>query len=222
MRSLPNYLPHIYLNRSPEVILGAKYSTHIDMWSLACMIFELVTGDLLFDPRSGEGYERDEDHLAQFIELLGRMPRKVCVFVCMFACVCVLACAMGYERDEDHLAQFIELLGHMPRKVCVFVLICACSCVLLVCMFACVCVCLCAYAYAYESTCFPHPTSSSPNPTQKSSKSSLNHQVYERGRYSRDYFRRNGELRHIKRLRFWPLDRVLTDKYQVCFVMASL
>jgi hypothetical protein len=40
-------------------------------------------------------------------------------------------------------------------------------------------------------------------------------QVYERGRYSRDYFRRNGELRHIKRLRFWPLDRVLTDKYQL-------
>jgi serine/threonine-protein kinase SRPK3 len=39
--------------------------------------------------------------------------------------------------------------------------------------------------------------------------------VYERGRYSRDYFRRNGELRHIKRLRFWPLDRVLTDKYQL-------
>ncbi|KAF5836896.1 kinase-like domain-containing protein [Dunaliella salina] len=101
--------------RSPEVILGAKYSTPIDMWSLACMIFELVTGDLLFDPRSGEGYERDEDHLAQFIELLGRMPRK----------------------------------------------------------------------------------------------------VYERGRYSREYFRRNGELRHIKRLRFWPLDRVLMDKYRL-------
>ena len=40
-------------------------------------------------------------------------------------------------------------------------------------------------------------------------------QVYERGRYSRDYFRRNGELRHIKRLRFWPLDRVLVDKYRL-------
>ena len=63
------------------MILGAKYSTRIDMWSLACMIFELVTGDLLFDPRSGEGYERDEDHLAQFIELLGRMPRKVCILI---------------------------------------------------------------------------------------------------------------------------------------------
>jgi hypothetical protein len=44
--------------RSPEVILGARYSTPCDMWSLACMIFELVTGDLLFDPRSGDGYDR--------------------------------------------------------------------------------------------------------------------------------------------------------------------
>ena len=46
--------------RSPEVILGAKYSTPCDMWSMACMVFELVTGDLLFDPRAGDNYDRDE------------------------------------------------------------------------------------------------------------------------------------------------------------------
>lgn len=33
------------------------------------------------------------------------------------------------------------------------------------------------------------------------------------GRYSRDFFNRQGELRHIRRLRFWPLSKVLTDKY---------
>jgi len=33
-----------------QVILGATYDTSADMWSLACMVFELVTGDLLFDP----------------------------------------------------------------------------------------------------------------------------------------------------------------------------
>lgn len=37
--------------------------------------------------------------------------------------------------------------------------------------------------------------------------------MYEKGKYSRDYFTRTGELRHIKRLRFWPLDRVLIEKY---------
>ena len=47
------------------------------MWSLACVVFELVTGDLLFDPKSGEKWNRDEDHLALFMELLGRMPRRV-------------------------------------------------------------------------------------------------------------------------------------------------
>eukprot|EP00292_Cryptomonas_paramecium_P004187 CAMPEP_0113673872 /NCGR_PEP_ID=MMETSP0038_2-20120614/7093_1 /TAXON_ID=2898 /ORGANISM="Cryptomonas paramecium" /LENGTH=713 /DNA_ID=CAMNT_0000590367 /DNA_START=84 /DNA_END=2225 /DNA_ORIENTATION=- /assembly_acc=CAM_ASM_000170 len=63
--------------RSPEVIIGAKYDTSADMWSMACMVFELVTGDLLFDPHEGDGYDRDEDHLAQFQELLGRMPKSV-------------------------------------------------------------------------------------------------------------------------------------------------
>ena len=46
--------------RSPEVLLGARYDTSADMWSMACMVFELVTGDLLFDPHEGDGYDRDE------------------------------------------------------------------------------------------------------------------------------------------------------------------
>ncbi|PNH03655.1 Serine/threonine-protein kinase SRPK [Tetrabaena socialis] len=39
--------------------------------------------------------------------------------------------------------------------------------------------------------------------------------VYEKGKYARDYFNRNGDLRHIKKLRFWPLDRVLVEKYKL-------
>lgn len=63
--------------RSPEVLLGADYSTPADMWSLACVVFELATGDFLFDPRSGRDYSRDEDQLALFIELLGQPPRRI-------------------------------------------------------------------------------------------------------------------------------------------------
>ncbi|XP_022958325.1 serine/threonine-protein kinase SRPK-like isoform X2 [Cucurbita moschata] len=99
--------------RCPEVILGSKYSTPADMWSFACICFELATGDVLFDPHSGDNYERDEDHFALMMELLGVMPRKI---------------ALG-------------------------------------------------------------------------------------GRYSRDYFNKYGELRHIRQLRFWPLNKVLTEKY---------
>lgn len=38
------------------------------------MIFELVTGDYLFEPKGCEHYSRDEDHLALVIELLGSLP----------------------------------------------------------------------------------------------------------------------------------------------------
>ncbi|KAJ8650996.1 hypothetical protein MRB53_004019 [Persea americana] len=99
--------------RCPEVLLGSKYSTSADLWSFACICFELATGDVLFDPHSGDNFDRDEDHLALMMELLGMMPRKI---------------ALG-------------------------------------------------------------------------------------GRYSRDFFNRYGDLRHIRRLRFWPLNKVLTEKY---------
>ncbi|RDX76090.1 dsk1 [Mucuna pruriens] len=99
--------------RCPEVLLGSKYSTPADLWSFACICFELATGDVLFDPHSGDNYDRDEDHLALMMELLGTMPPKV---------------ALG-------------------------------------------------------------------------------------GRYSREFFNRHGELRHISNLRFWPMDKVLMEKY---------
>ncbi|KAK1262917.1 Serine/threonine-protein kinase AFC3 [Acorus gramineus] len=100
--------------RCPEVILGSKYSTPADLWSFACICFELATGDVLFDPHTGDNFDRDEDHLALMMELLGMMPRKI---------------AMG-------------------------------------------------------------------------------------GRYSRDFFNRYGDLRHIRRLRFWPVNKVLQEKYE--------
>ncbi|XP_078481158.1 SRSF protein kinase 3 isoform X1 [Ciona intestinalis] len=62
--------------RSIEVLLGAGYGPPADIWSTACMTFELVTGDYLFEPHSGEDYSRDEDHIALIIELLGHIPRK--------------------------------------------------------------------------------------------------------------------------------------------------
>ncbi|XP_014225671.1 SRSF protein kinase 3 isoform X2 [Trichogramma pretiosum] len=63
--------------RSLEVLLGAGYNTSADIWSTACMAFELATGDYLFEPHSGEDYCRDEDHLAHIIELLGEIPRRI-------------------------------------------------------------------------------------------------------------------------------------------------
>lgn len=63
--------------RSLEVLLSAGYGTSADVWSTACMAFELATGDYLFEPHSGDGYSRDEDHLAHIIELLGDIPKRI-------------------------------------------------------------------------------------------------------------------------------------------------
>lgn len=63
--------------RSLEVIIGAGYDTSADIWSTACMAFELATGDYLFEPHSGEHYTRDDDHIAHIIELLGTIPRAI-------------------------------------------------------------------------------------------------------------------------------------------------
>lgn len=46
--------------RCPEAIIGAGYDTSADIWSAGCMIFEILTGDYLFDPRGTESYCRDE------------------------------------------------------------------------------------------------------------------------------------------------------------------
>ncbi|KAG0354583.1 kinase-like domain-containing protein [Gamsiella multidivaricata] len=63
--------------RSPEVILGAKWGPSTDVWSVACMAFELITSDYLFDPQSGTSYNKDDDHMAQIIELMGNFPKKM-------------------------------------------------------------------------------------------------------------------------------------------------
>ncbi|KAL8501270.1 hypothetical protein ACS0TY_020717 [Phlomoides rotata] len=118
--------------RCPEVILGSKYSTSADMWSFACICFELATGDVLFDPHSGDNYGRDEHGL---LASDGGMT--------------------GVSFHLDHLALMMELLGMMPRKVALG------------------------------------------------------------GRYSREFFNRFGDLRHIRRLRFWPLSKVLMEKYEL-------
>ena len=77
-------------------------------------IFELITGgDYLFDPASGSKYSKDDDHIAQIMELMGDIPKSI--------------------------------------------------------------------AFA--------------------------------GKYSSEFFNRKGELRHISKLRYWPLDAVLHDKY---------
>lgn len=63
--------------RSPEVILGLEYYANTDIWSLACMVFEMLTNTFLFKPRKGDNYEKNDDHLALMIETLGPIPKSM-------------------------------------------------------------------------------------------------------------------------------------------------
>jgi len=64
------------------------------------------------------------------------------------------AAGSRYSKDEDHIAQIIELVGEFPQSL------------------------------AFS------------------------------GKYSSRFFNRKGELRHINKLRFWPLEDVFHDKYE--------
>ena len=75
---------NIYLNTkqkekylSPEIILGYDYNETIDIWALACIIFELATGDSLFETKRDSNFNLNENHIIKFIEILGNIPKKL-------------------------------------------------------------------------------------------------------------------------------------------------
>jgi serine/threonine-protein kinase PRP4 len=57
--------------RAPEVILGIPYDYGIDMWSVACTLFELYTGKILFTGRN------NNNMLRTIMECRGKFPHKL-------------------------------------------------------------------------------------------------------------------------------------------------
>lgn len=63
--------------RSPEIILGYKYNEKIDIWSLGCIIVELLTGNLLFEPKKSKHHNRTINHLLDIMEYFGQFDKKM-------------------------------------------------------------------------------------------------------------------------------------------------
>ncbi|XP_039251567.2 serine/threonine-protein kinase PRP4 homolog isoform X1 [Styela clava] len=57
--------------RAPEIILGMPYDYAIDMWSVACTIYELYTGHILFPGKS------NNHMLKLMMNLKGKIPHRV-------------------------------------------------------------------------------------------------------------------------------------------------
>lgn len=60
--------------RAPEVIIKYKYNEKVDIWSLGCLIFELLTGEILFDPKKTRDLNRDRIHIKEIYEKLNEIP----------------------------------------------------------------------------------------------------------------------------------------------------
>lgn len=62
--------------QAPEIILMGKCSYPVDIWALGCTFFELLSGNILFDPIKDSKYSRDYYHLCLINETCGNYPIK--------------------------------------------------------------------------------------------------------------------------------------------------
>lgn len=60
--------------RAPEVFMSRGWSHPVDVWSIGCVLFELYTGNLLFNTS-----DDDVEHLAIMEKILGPLPAKMTV-----------------------------------------------------------------------------------------------------------------------------------------------
>ena len=59
---------------SPEVILQCGCDKRCDLWSVGCMLYELLTGDILFDPEKDRTHSRDFHHIFWINQICGDIP----------------------------------------------------------------------------------------------------------------------------------------------------
>lgn len=72
-----NYKIQTRYYRCPEVILEYDMNEKCDIWSCACVLYELITGEMMFEPDKDENISRDRYHILDMIQLLGPIPNEL-------------------------------------------------------------------------------------------------------------------------------------------------
>jgi len=66
--------------RAPEIVLRNNIDHKVDIWSFGCLLYELLTGNVLFQVSGLTDIpqeENDDDHLLQMIDTLGQPPPEI-------------------------------------------------------------------------------------------------------------------------------------------------
>jgi len=60
--------------QSPEILLMGKCSYEVDVWAIGCTFYELLTGQILFNPIKDKQYDRTYYHLCLINDTCGEFP----------------------------------------------------------------------------------------------------------------------------------------------------
>ena len=60
--------------KAPEVIMGLVHNEKIDIWGVGCLLLELLTNEIFFDPIKNNEYTRDFYHLYEIQKYCGKIP----------------------------------------------------------------------------------------------------------------------------------------------------